>query len=188
MKRALVALLITVFMICSATAEKFSLTTISSTLSVSEETIYADGEGIQAFLSAFNKIYPEYAITSDMLSKYRRGVTHDDTVLFSINDCEITLSSDWDLSNGYRRISVFIKNPDTFAKKNKNVRIKELFFKFAKVFDNALTDEVLEKYWAQQSSGEISSHLNKYDTLECQSSVFYGAVEYIKITGQVAIS
>ena len=147
------------------------------------EIIYEDDNGIQKFISIFNSLYPDNVITSDMISKYNRGSVHDDKVILYINNHEISITNDsWIFSGTNYDMSVFIRH----SKSDNNDEIKELFFMFMRVFDNALTDEVLEDYWSKQSDSNHYSNINTYDDIECQSTVFRNLVEYIKIEGHIA--
>ena len=127
-----------------------------------EEIIYEDNESIQKFITKYNKMYPDSPIKKDMITKYHHhGRDHDDQIKFYLDGYSITLSdtTGYFSSSGYEA-SVYIDN-----KGDSNDGIKALFFKFMRVYDDTLSDDTLEQYWAQQT--ESYSNNDTFNGIEC---------------------
>lgn len=171
----------------SATDNNSNTTTSGeNTEAPTEETdpiIYADNDGIQAFLTVYNKMYPDEAITSDMLTKYyHHGKEHDGQVKLTIDGYSVIISgSSSYFTSDVHKVSVNIDNNT-----DNNDGIKALFFKIMRVFDNTLTDETLEDYWTQQTDNG-STNIDKFGNIECWTSagIDNHVAEYTQITGEV---
>ena len=162
----------------------FSAFATAENSSEQEVIIYKEDKGIQAFLTAYNKLYPDNAITADMVTMYyHHGRNHEDQVQFYINEYEITVSNDSFYSSNSYDISVFFRNHS-----DNNDGVKELFFTFMRVFDNSLSDETLESYWILQTN-DGSSNWDTFGEIYSSTNVnpWKKLVEYTKIEGQITV-
>ena len=100
--------------------------------------IYAENEGINAYLNAYNEANPEDIITSEMAKPYHHhGTDHTDQVRYVTDDgFEVVITSGSKVYIGYMP-----NRPHT------NDEYKEMYIKYVKGFNLGLSDEEIEADW-----------------------------------------
>lgn len=149
-----------------------------------EEIIYEKNDGIQKFLSLYNKLFPNDSIQKDMITTYyHHGREHDDQIQFTLDGNQITLSNSYSANNQYN-MSVVITN-----NMNNNDIIKNITFRFMKTFNSALTDDELNGYWDEESKNNFP---NKKEldgiTYNIKTKVSSNEIEYLTINGSINIT
>lgn len=112
------------------------------------EIIYPDNKVVNLFLVKFNQLYPDEALHEGDFFKYsHHGKTEDERIIFYEEKHEILVSGPGGL---------FAKDDDYTVKVMIEYRpkvdsteedFKAAFFKYARVFNQELSDETLEEYW-----------------------------------------
>lgn len=137
------------------------------------EVIYEANKKINKYITSFNIVNHDTPITSEMAQKYyHHGSEHDDQVKFYMNEFEVVLADNANLSVVVQRKARDNRTNDEF---------KEMFFKYAKGYNTTITDEKLTAYW-QQLLDDIT-HNVRFDEFECRLQQFNDEIELMTIEG-----
>lgn len=136
--------------------------------------LYSEDELINAFLLSYNEIYPDAPISEEDFSIYtHHGRAHKDQVIFNENGVkEVVISS---FTSG--KIEVYVDNLSS------DDEYKEAFIEYAKVYNQSLTNEILEDYWKQAVNSLVS--YTEFDEFELHLQRYNEITDYFQISGKM---
>lgn len=164
------------------------------------EVIYDKNMSINEYVVAYNEANPDWIITSEDLTAYHHhGQVHEDQANYYIDGFEIIISAKYGSRKGDASdVSVFIgdktENEGFLSSEAEeyptNEEYREIFKRFAKGFDNTLTNERLEQDWKTLVEDPI--HTVTFDSYSCyfETDPFSGSdtteerIEYLVIEGE----
>ncbi len=137
--------------------------------------LYKGNARINAFLNAYNFANPDSQFTAfQFKSYYHHGRSHEEQAIASINNLEILISE-----YAWSDIKVII----TGTKETTAETYKEVFFEYARAFNDELDETKLESYWQEINSRpyngggdfeefnvDLSKHNNHIDSIFIEGS------------------
>lgn len=138
-----------------------------------ELEIYYDGnEAINLYLNNFNTINPDAKIEKGMFEVYHHhGKDHEEQIIMYRDGFEIVIS---DVVN----LEVYADGEDVDTE-----AYKVIFKQFAKGYNTALTDDVLDGYWQQLLDDSINCV--EFEEFECDITIYNDKIEYMKLSGKL---
>ena len=156
--------------------EDTSSTDVASESNLDE--IFPYDEIINRYINRYNDANSDDNITSELAKRYyHHGREHEDQAEYSVDGFEVVLTHTYS-----DRLKIVIKEPRYPKLEEEDYR--EIFIKYSKPFDSALTDEQLGDYWKQLF--EATSNQITFDEFECDLTIYNDKVEMIVIEGEIS--
>lgn len=182
-KRYLIIFFIIIFLITGC-AKEIPQENINKPIENEEEIIYEKDDGIQKILSLYNKLFPNDSIQKEMITTYyHHGREHDNQIQFTLEGNKITLSNRYSDNNQYN-IEIVLHNDI-----DDNDKVRDIAFRFMKLFNNSLTDDELNNFWEEENKSNFPNkkELEGID-YNVRTKVGSNEIEYMTIGGSIDIA